>query len=132
MPNNGEPQLSDILKQMLETGEMVGPLEMANGDNFASMTVATSFPTQTNEDSGYWAFIVPDGYIRYSGTFETSHHAGDSAHCDWANGNPKDGTVHASVYASQTNGYARAAASNLYAVKPESLDKLYKKVSDGS
>lgn len=121
-----KPKLSDLLQKMIETGDMVGPLRMAEGDTSASTTVATSLPGQSQKDSKDWAFQVPSGYVYFSGNYETNHNGGDVAQCGKANDNPSDGTVHAYVKASQTNGYARAAASNLYAIRPEAAERLYK------
>ncbi|GBK65873.1 hypothetical protein GNQ08_07640 [Paenibacillus macerans] len=111
---------------MLRTGDMVGPLQMPDGRTSASITAATSLPGQTNKKEENWPFQVPDGYVRFSGDFRTDRHSGDVAECGWANGNPADGTVHAYVKASQTNGYAHASASNVYAIKPEAAAKMYK------
>lgn len=119
--------MSDLLQEMLNTGEMVGPLKLSDGSTSASLTAATSFPGQTNKKETDWPFIVPEGYVRFSGEFKTERHSGDVAQCGWANDNPTDGTVHAYVKASQTNGYAHASASNVYAIKPESAANLYKK-----
>jgi hypothetical protein len=52
------------------------------------------------------------------------HHGGDVAQCGWANDNPADGTVHAYVKASQTNGYARAACDNVYAISVSAFTQL--------
>lgn len=117
-------ELSDAFKNIINSGDAIGPLTMADGKNSASITVASSGPI-SNRDEKYWPFIVPEGYVRYSAQFETSHNSGDSAHCGWANDNPVDGTVHAKVRASGVNGKARAAVSNVYAIKLEAARKLY-------
>jgi hypothetical protein len=126
--DQGFPQLSDVLKDMIKTGEAVGPLEMPDGRTSATLTAATSAPGQSNKKEELWPFQVPKGYIRYSGDFRKDRHSGDVAHCDFSNGNPNDGTVHAYVKASQTNGYAHVSASNVYAIKPEAISKLYKEI----
>ncbi|WP_339816323.1 hypothetical protein MKZ15_11915 [Paenibacillus sp. FSL R7-0216] len=120
------PGLSSIILNLLRTGDMVGPLQMPNGATSASLTAATSLPGQTNRKVDDWPFQVPNGYVRFSGEFRTDRHSGDVAECGWANNNPVDGTVHAYVKASQTNGYAHAEASNVYAIKPEAAAKLFK------
>ena len=117
--------MSDILKELLRTGGMVGPLKMEDGSTSASITASTSLPGQHNQKERDWAFIVPDGYIRFEFEKVTDRHSGDTATCDWANSNPADGTIHAYVRASQTNGYAHAAASNVYAITPEAAANLY-------
>ena len=116
--------LSDTFKTMLAEGEIRGPLAMANGNTSASMTVETSVPGQSRSRSEDWAFQVPAGFVRYSANFQTDRHSGDVAQCGWANDNPADGTVHAHVKASQSNGYARAACDNVYAISISSLARL--------
>ncbi|MBG9587228.1 hypothetical protein [Cytobacillus firmus] len=125
--NENRLETNEILRNLLNDGDMVGPLTMPDGKTSASITVETSFPGQTNKKEEFWPFIVPTGYVRFSGQFVKEHNAGDSAHCDWANNNPADGTVYAKVKCSQANGYAHASASNVYAIKPEAAEKLYKK-----
>ncbi|MEY8731008.1 hypothetical protein AB9M92_01870 [Peribacillus frigoritolerans] len=124
MNDERHTELSAEFKRLINNGDAIGPLAMANGKTSASITVATSGPGQS-KDEQYWAFIIPEGYIRFSGNFEKSHNNGDSAQCDWANGNPADGTVYAKVRASGINGKARAAANNIYAIKPEAARNLY-------
>lgn len=118
-------EFSDILKTLLASGDMVGPLQMPDGQTSGSLTVATSLPGQSRTDSADWPFQVPSGYVRFSANFEKEHHSGDVADIGWANDNPADGTVHGRVKASQTNGYARVAVSNVYAIKVDAAAMLY-------
>ena len=126
MSERQQPELGELFQERLAQGDIIGPLKMADGRTSASITVATSLPGQSSTKTEDWAFIVPSGYVRFSGKFEKQHNGGDVAQCDWANGNPADGTVHAHVKASQTNGFARAAASNIYAIKLSAAEQLYK------
>lgn len=125
-PNHETSKLSDMFKEMLNSSDIIGPLEMPDGRTSASITVETSLPGQSRSKEEYWPFIIPSGYVRHSGKFDTDRHSGDSAHCDWSNNNPTDGTVYARVKCSQVNGYARAAASNVYAIKVKAAERLYK------
>src|SRR5262249_15452998 len=119
-----QPEMSKIFKELLEAREIRGPLTVPDGNTSGSITVATSLPGQSRSRSADWAFQVPPGFVRYSANFETDHHGGDTAQCGWANDNPHDGTVHAYVHASQSNGYARAACSNVYAISEAAAKKL--------
>ena len=119
-----EPERSEVFKKMMTAGEIRGPLKMADGSTSGSITIATSLPGQSRSRSADWAFQVPAGFVRYSANFQTDHHGGDVAQCGWANDNPADGTVHAHVKASQTNGYARAACDNVYAISVNALAGL--------
>lgn len=125
-------ELNAILKEMLRNGDMRGPLTMPDGTTSDSITVETNLPGQTSHKERYWPFQVPSGYVRFSGKFDTDRNSGDKSHCDWANSNPSDGTVYGEVRCSQVNGYARAAVSNVYAIRPEAAERLYNQSKNSS
>jgi hypothetical protein len=89
-------------------------LKTPDGRESASVTVNTDNPFHGRAKTEHVPFIVPEGYVRFSFSSETSENRG-TAWVKWVSNDPKDGTIeiHADCL---PIGKARAAVSEVYAI----------------
>ena len=109
--------------EMLTSGEMV-QMKTITGATEQCIEAKTDGPT--NHKATTVAFIVPEGYVRFGATFTHDHSQGDSAHSDWATGDPRDGSVSLDVNAAGYHAHAKACVRDAFAVKVGSFERLDK------
>ena len=113
-----------MFNEMLKSHDVV-KVTTEDGRDSDSVSVASDTPGQHRVAEKVVPFVVPDGYVRGpTANFQKSHGPGDSAESHYANSDPHDGSVYLHVRCSGVHGFARAAVSDVYAIKEKAAKRL--------